>query len=80
MFFEQDKWHRVQIIVKVVTTTVNLCVSDYPYKLHSVLIFQTPTLRVQAIVFTIAERKALNRGSILAIPVYICMYILGSHA
>ena len=29
MFFEQDKWHRVQLIVKVVTTTVKLCVSDY---------------------------------------------------
>lgn len=78
MFFEQDKWHRVQIIVKVVTATVNLCVSDYPNKLKSVFIFQTPTLRVQAIVFTIAEHKALNRGSILA--VYICTYILGSHA
>lgn len=78
MFFEQDKWHRVQIIVKVVTATVNLCVSDYPDKLNSVLIFQTPTLIVQAIVFAIAEHNALNRGSILA--VYICTYILGSHA
>jgi len=32
MFFEQDKWHRVQIIVKVVTATVNLCQTNQSFR------------------------------------------------
>ena len=28
MFFEKDKWRRVQVVVKVLTTTIKLCVSD----------------------------------------------------